>query len=170
MTKVRLLVDRICLVVALAAFLQSAGISVIRNLVPNVANASLGSLLRTRFQELEYMPPTTGGPLNELEVLREIRHRTPPDATFLTFYQRGFAYYAERRFISDLDPRLIFFYRAGDKLTAITRLRELRVDYIYYPPWSWPTINRSLIKAITDDATLSTLVLEKFGFKVYRLE
>jgi hypothetical protein len=87
----------------------------------------------------------------------------------LTFYQRGFAYYAERRFISDLDPRLVSFYKADNKLTAVTQLRELRVTYIYYPPWSWPTINGSLIKAITDDATLSTLVLEKFGFKVYRL-
>jgi hypothetical protein len=169
MINARSFADRICLVIAFAVLLQGAAILFARDLSPNFATTSLGSLLRTRMQELEYMPRVTGGPLNELEVLREIRSRTPPDSLFLTFYQRGFAYYAGRPFISDLDPRLVAFYRADDKLTAVTQLRKLRVNYIYYPPWSWPTINRSLIKAITDDATLSTLVLEKFGFKVYRL-
>jgi hypothetical protein len=160
----------VCSTAAAVTLAQAFWVFLARDVHPNIQNLSMGSLLRSRFEELDAMPPQElAGPLGELQVLRELRVLTPPDAHFITFYQRGFAYYANRHFISDLDPRLVDFYRASDKKNGFAFLRRLGINYVYLPGWSWPTIDKSEIKNIIDDPTLATRILDRFGYKAYRL-
>jgi hypothetical protein len=131
----------------------------------------MGSLLRSRFEELVAMPPQERvGDLSELQVIREIRDKTPPAAVFLTFYHRAFAYYAQRQFVSDLDLRMLDFYRAADKESALAILQKIGIEYVYLPPWSWPTIDRSCIKNIIHDPKLATPILDRSGYRLYKLK
>jgi hypothetical protein len=170
MTYARRILDFTCSAAALLVLLEGFWVFMARDALPNLASVRMGSLLRPPLEELSAMPPQEhGGQLSELQALRELRAQTPPDARFLTFYQRGFAYYANRVFISDLDPRLIDFYRASDKQSGLAVLRRLNIDHIYLPGWSWPTIDKSVIKRIIEDSAVSTLIVDRFGYKVYRL-
>jgi hypothetical protein len=54
--------------------------------LPKMPDIVMGSLLQSRFEELVAMPPQERvGDLSELQVIREIRGKTPPAAVFLTF-------------------------------------------------------------------------------------
>jgi hypothetical protein len=134
---------------------------------PNVHRASLE---RSRFQELADLPPqSTAGTFGELEAIRVLREKTPPDAYFAVFNQNTFAYYAGRRFIRDYDTRMADFYLAPTKVAAFEVLRRLGVDHVYLPSWSWPPVDKSFIKAIVQDPAMAILVDERFGYRIYRL-
>lgn len=141
-----------------------------REVVPELPRLRLGALDRSRFAELDAMPAhATAGYLGELEALRELRAKTSKDAFFLTFFQNNFSYYSERRFIRDVDPRMIPFYRATTKELAIEELQRLGINHVYIPSWSWPTIDRSHINGIVNDPALAELLVSQFGYRVYRL-
>jgi len=170
MTYLRLFLVFSCRVAVVFVLLQSFWIFAAQYISPKLPQVAAGSLLRSPFEELEDVPPQqTEGDLAELQGMVQLRKETPADALFLTFHQRSFAYYAERRFISDLDPRLVDFYRARDKRTAIAVLRRLCVDYVYLPSWSWPTIANSFIKDIVGDSQFSTKIFSRNGYELYRL-
>jgi hypothetical protein len=155
----------------LALLLQAFWVFAARDTLPRISDVVMGSLLRSRFDELAAMPPQKqASDLSEMQAMKELRAKTSPAAFFLTFYQRGFAYYAQRQFISDLDPRMLEFYQAADKRSALAVLLRLGIEYVYVPTWSWPTLERSYIKAIVEDSTLAMLVLDKFGYRLYRLK
>jgi hypothetical protein len=155
----------------IAAILLGGWVLLARDIAPQVRHLSLGSLDRSRFDELAAMPAQgQGDTLAQLEVIREIRARTPADALFLVFTQNAFAFYAERRFIRDIDPRLTSFYRAKDKMSAYGILKQAGIDYVFLPSWTWPTIQNSWIDAIVRDPSLASLVVDRFGYRVYRLD
>ena len=162
--------DFSCRVAVLLALLQGVWVFIARYAQPNLSDVVLGSLLRSPFDELAAVPPQEqAGPLSEMQALRELRAKTPVDGHFLTFYQRGFAYYAQRPFISDLDPRMVEFYLAADTASALAVLRRLGIEYIYLPSWSWPTVDNSLITEIVHDPSLATLIVDRFGYRIYQL-
>jgi hypothetical protein len=142
-----------------------------REVVPQLPNLAFGALDRSRFEELAAMPPQDKlDALSELEAIRDLRAHTPEDATFVVFVQNTFAYYAGRRFIRDVDPRMADFYRAADKEAALAVLRRLGVGYVYLPGWSWPTVDHSFIKAIVEDPALAEPVAGRFGYRTFRLK
>lgn len=157
----------------------SAGLSTVLLSVAQVLTVQLPqlkyavpiALTATPAEELAALPAQPGpSQFSEMEAIKELKQKTPSDAKFLVFNMNAFAYYADRRFIRDVDPRMIPFYRARTKREAVAFLRELEVDYIYIQPWSWPTVDNSLIKSVVADSSLATLVLEKYGYRVFRLE
>lgn len=143
------------------------GITVQAQLLPYVTAVGVTG---TQYDELDAMPSHAHpSHLVELDVMKEVRARTPRDAVFVVFHMNTFAYYADRRFIRDVDPRMIPFYRAADTVAAAAALRELGVGYVYLQPWSWPTVDNSLINSLVSDPAQATLVLEKHGYRVFRL-
>jgi hypothetical protein len=141
-----------------------------REIVPNRMSAGLRSISSSSIEELDALPPQSAGmPTYKLDVMKELRLRTPADALFVVFDPNTFAYYAGRRYIRDVDPRLAPFYQATDKFSAFRILKQLGVQYVYLQEFGWPTIDHSFIHEILADTTLSTKVFEKFGCRVYRL-
>jgi hypothetical protein len=142
-----------------------------REVVPQVPQLGLARAFeRDRFEEsaaIAHQKP--GSFLVEVDMVRRVRELTSPDAFFLIFHQNTFAYYANRRFIRDVDVRLVEFYRAPDKESALSVLRRFGFDYVYLPPWRWPTIDNSYIKPIVEDPAHARLVLDVAGYKLYQL-
>jgi hypothetical protein len=154
-------------IILLLQFIAIAG----REIVPHLADVKLSGLWqRDRFTESSLISDQpVGSFLAEIDMVRRVRTMTPPDAYFLVFHQNTFAYYAGRRFIRDVDTRLVDFYRAPDKDAALAQLRQLGIQYVYLPPWSWPTIQNSKILDILKDPAAAQLVIEHAGYRLYRL-
>jgi hypothetical protein len=148
-------------------FVAAAG----REVVPHLPDVNLARLWeRDRFSESSMISDQPAGSfLVEIDMVRRVRRITPPDAFFLIFHQSTFSYYAGRRFIRDVDTRLVDFYRAQDKRAAVAQLQLLGVQYVYLPPWSWPTIQNSKILDIVKDPAAAELVVEHAGYRLYRL-
>jgi hypothetical protein len=171
LTYARRILDFGCRAVALLVLLQAFWVFAARDTLPKMRDVVIGSLLRSPFEELAAMPAQERvGDLSEIEAIKEIRANTPRGALSLTFYHRGFAYYAQRQFITDLDLRMLDFYRAGDKGSALAVLRKFGIEYVYLPPWSWPTVDHSYIKDIVNDSSLATMILDRFGYRLYHLK
>lgn len=156
---------------ALAVLGCGVFLTLAREAVPQLPNLAFGALTRSRFEELAAMPPQSKlDVLSELEAIRDLRAHTPEDATFVVFVQNAFSYYAGRRFIRDVDPRMADFYRTADKEAALAVLRRLGVGYVYIQSWSWPTVDHSFIKAIVADPALAEPVAGRFGYRTFRLK
>ena len=142
-----------------------------REIAPHLTDVNLeNTWQRDRFAEAAMIRAQPAGSfLAEIDMVRRVRDRTAPDAFFLVFHQNTFAYYAGRHFIRDVDTRLVEFYRARDQRVALAELRNLGVQYVYLPPWSWPTIQNSRILDIINDPAVAGLVLEHAGYRLYRL-
>lgn len=141
-----------------------------REIAPELGNLRFGGIDQSQYAELARVPsPAPAGSLAQLEIVRQIRDKTPPDAYFLVMNQNLFAYYAERRFIRDVDPRLVPFYRARDRAAAVAVLKSFGIDYVYLPSYEWPTVTHSWIRPIAEDPNLASLVLDVSGNRVYRL-
>lgn len=137
---------------------------------PQLPYARATTIGGTQYDALDAMPIHAElGHLGELDVVKEVRARTPKDAVFVVFNMNSFAYYADRRFVRDVDPRMIPFYRSADTASAAAALRALGVGYVYLQPWSWPTVDNSLIKSLVADPAYATLVFEKHGYRIFRL-
>ena len=138
--------------------------------VPQLHYVSAIGIGGTQYDELDAMPVHPyPSHLSEVDVIKELRNRTPPDAVFAVFNMNAFAYYADRRFVRDVDPRMVPFYRAADTEAAAGALRHLGVGYVYLQPWSWPTIDNSRIRDVVSDPRYATLVFEKHGYRIFRL-
>jgi hypothetical protein len=142
-----------------------------REVVPHLGDVNLSQVWqRDRFSEASMISEHPAGTyLAEIDMVRRVKSITPPDALFLVFHQSTFSYYAHRRFIRDVDTRLVDFYRASDKPSALAQLRQFRIQYVYLPPWPWPTIQGSKILDIVQDPNVAELVVEHAGYRLYRL-
>ena len=68
-------------------------------------------------------------------------------------------YYADRRMISYLDPRLLPFYGERDVVAACQKLRDLGVRYIHVPDYSLPPVYNSSFQEIMGRRDLSRLAI-----------
>jgi hypothetical protein len=157
---------------ASAALVLVSGVWVVfaRDVAPQLGNIRIGGIDRSPGAELDGLPrQSASDPLAYLEAMRQIRDSTPADSYFLIMWQNPFAYYSGRRFIRDVDPRMVSFYRAQTQSAALAELRRLGVDHVFLPPWPWPTVLHSQIRAIAEDPHLASLMIDVAGYRVYRL-
>jgi hypothetical protein len=158
----------ICVVAAALTYQLAMAVCVF--IAPSLADVRLGGLGEDPSAELVAMHnPAPGSPLEQLALIREARQVLPQDALVLVFDQNAFAYYGGRQTIRDVDPRMIPFYLAKDRAAALAQLHALGITDFYLPPWSWPTIDHSLIKAIAGDPTVARTLVERAGYKLVEL-
>jgi hypothetical protein len=107
--------------------------------------------------------------IHRYKVIQYIRESTPKNSLFLVYRMSDFAYYAERKFIQHADPLLNDLYMIDNKDQAHKFLLGLGVDYIYIPNYSDPTYYSTQIYRITADPTLSELIKQTGGYRLFKL-
>jgi hypothetical protein len=101
--------------------------------------------------------------------LNYIYENTSKDSVFLVFRIAEFAYYAERPFIRDIEPKMKPFYLSKSKDEALKVLNELGISYLLIPKYAIPMVYRSYVPQIISDPEISELVFETIGMSIYRL-
>lgn len=104
----------------------------------------------------------------EFQVIRYLREETPMDALVLSLKPADM-YYASRRMISYLDPRLLNFYGTQSSPDAASELLRLGVKYIHLPDYGIPPIYNSALMSLLNDPTRTELVFSADGNQIYRL-
>lgn len=101
-------------------------------------------------------------------VVKYLRLHTPPEAVVLSL-QPANMYYANRRMISYLDPRLIPFYKEEDIDRAWDFLRDLGVRYVHARERSFPPLYNSSLERILAREDLAKLVFSEKGYQLYEM-
>jgi 4-amino-4-deoxy-L-arabinose transferase-like glycosyltransferase len=101
-------------------------------------------------------------------VIHYIRLQTPKDETVLSMRPADM-YYADRRMISYLDPRLLPFYRAHDAESAYHLLKDLGVRYVQIHEHTLPPVYNSALQEILNRQDLSHLTYSAGGNQLYEL-
>lgn len=101
-------------------------------------------------------------------VARFMTERLPADALILS-ERPAEMYYAGRRMMSFLDPRLVPAYLERDPVAAVARLRTLGITHLQLPGYSHPAIYNTTVQAIAARPDLSTLVFSAGTEQVYAL-
>ncbi len=79
-------------------------------------------------------------------------------------------YYAQRKMLSYLDPRLLGFYREQDARKALKILHDLGVTYVHVPNYSFPVFYHGALMPILASTTLSKLIVDGNGHQLYALQ
>ena len=79
-------------------------------------------------------------------------------------------YYAGRRMLSYLDPRLVPFYSAREPAEALATLKALGVTHVHLPDYGLPPLYDSQLHKILRSLNMATLVFQADGYQIYRLE
>lgn len=103
------------------------------------------------------------------QLARRVSADTPQDAVVLA-ERPADLYYADRRMISFLDPRLVPVYREPDPVRAAQLLTRLGVTHLQLPGYFHPAIYRTAVEAIAARPDLSTLVFSHGGDQLYALD
>lgn len=111
----------------------------------------------------------TNSSLGRYNVIQYIRDNTPENSLFLVFRQSDFAYYAQRKFIRHVDPRLLDLYKLDDKNKAYDFLQNMGIEYIYIPSYMPPTYYNTQIYRIVADPQLCELVKDVDGVRLFKL-
>lgn len=104
----------------------------------------------------------------EFQVVRYLRDQTP-DGALVFSLKPADMYYANRRMISYLDPRLESFYGLQDAKLATDELLRLGVSYVHIPDYGVPPVYNSVLMRILADPSLTELVFSADGNQIYRL-
>lgn len=92
----------------------------------------------------------------------------PPSAVVLALRPADM-YYAERRMISYLDPRLIPFYEAKTIDAAVDILNDLGVQYVQSTPYAMPVLYNSMLSQILSSPKYSRIVYSSGHEALYKL-
>lgn len=103
------------------------------------------------------------------ELISYIHSSTSRDSIFLVFRMSEFGYYAQRKFISSLDPSMLPFFKTDSKSFAYNFLLSRDVDYIYVPPYEDPTITKTIVHKLLKDPKLTELVKDINGWRLYMI-
>ena len=97
---------------------------------------------------------------------------TPPDATALVFRVTPYFYYARRKGVSYIDPRMEAFAQLRDTGQACSFLTALGIDHVlidsYYK--TYPLYKDTSLQVMLADPRLSTMVYEYGSAQVYKLQ
>lgn len=104
----------------------------------------------------------------EMLAMRHLREQVAPDALILSTKPADM-FYADRRMLSYLDPRLLDFYRTTDPKEAAAILQTLGVTHIHAIDYGLPIFYHSCLQSITRDPHLTTLEFQADGIQVYSL-
>ncbi len=94
---------------------------------------------------------------------------TPREALVLSMKPADM-FYANRKMLSYLDPRLVPFYLETDVTRASKALAEMGVRYIHSPDYALPPVYNSKLESVMADPGLSRLVFSKGGHQIYELD
>lgn len=125
-----------------------------------VNGKSIASLGRDFEQTLEARP--------DYLVVKYLREHTPPDSLVLSLRPANM-YYADRKMISYLDPRLLPFYRERQPERALEHLDMLGVSHVHLPDYGIPPFYNSALQKILRRPEWSSLSYSADGNQVYTL-
>jgi 4-amino-4-deoxy-L-arabinose transferase-like glycosyltransferase len=97
-----------------------------------------------------------------------LRVSTPSDALVLSLKPADM-FYARRRMISYLDPRLLAFYAERDIERGYQALQDLSITHIHVPDYSIPPLYNSVLQDILSRPDLTKLAFEEGGYQIYEL-
>jgi hypothetical protein len=97
-----------------------------------------------------------------------LKTHTPQTATVLSLKPADM-YYAKRRMISYLDPRLLLFYQSDDTMSAYRGLVDLGIRYVHIPDYSLPPMYNSLLQDLLARPDLARLLHSDGGYQIYEL-
>jgi hypothetical protein len=106
--------------------------------------------------------------LPSFKIHREMDERIPEEALVLSLRPADM-YYAKRKMVSYLDPRLIPFYREPTPGKAVEMLKALGIRYVFMPDYSLPVVYNSSLMSILADPQLSRVVLNEGAAQLYEL-
>ena len=131
-----------------------------RNIDPHVIGDAFPGSVSWMQRNLDYFPA--------FRVIREIDDRVPDDGLVLALRPSNM-YYAHRRMISYLDPRLLPFYKAKDVDTAWRELQSLGVGYLQVSDYYLPVMYNSFLQEILADPRRAALLYSSGGDQLYAL-
>ncbi len=103
------------------------------------------------------------------EVMRYLRDETPPNALVLSMKPADM-FYAGRRMVSYLDPRLLPFYaEAADDAQAWQLLRSLGISHVHMTDYLLPPAYMSRLMSMVTDTRYAALVSDAEGYQIYEL-
>lgn len=105
----------------------------------------------------------------EYQLMDYLKTKTPENSLVLTLKSADM-YYANRRMISYLDPRLLDFYRSADAKAGLAELKRLGIGYVHQPDYALPVGYASMLQAILANPALSSLQYETARGQIYALE
>jgi hypothetical protein len=106
--------------------------------------------------------------INVTKVAIEIPKIVPEDSLVLAM-RPAEMYYAKRKMVSYLDPRLIPFYREKDPAIAVQMLKALGIHYVLMTDYSLPPSYHSSLMSILSDPRKSRLIYGAGMIQLYEL-
>jgi len=128
--------------------------------VPAATQLSQSKASRERDRVSSYAPM--------LGVAKWLSESTARDTVVLSMRPSDL-YYADRRMVSYLDPRLLEFYRQNDPVQGAAILARMGVSVIHLSDYFIPPISHSSLMQILADPNLATLQYDSYGVQVYQL-
>lgn len=110
----------------------------------------------------------TLGIRNEYRAMRYVREQTPPDSLILSTKPADM-FYADRRMVSYLDPRLAAFYASSDAAEAADILHSLGITHLHAIDYGLPAFTNSQAQQIARDPKLSELLFQADGVQIFAL-
>ena len=103
------------------------------------------------------------------KTVREMKGKLPADGLILSMRPADM-YYADRKMVSYLDPRLLPIYREKSPQAAVDMLRKLGIQYIHSVDYNLPPLYNSVLQSILADARLSKIEYSNGQFQVFSLK
>lgn len=104
----------------------------------------------------------------DYQLTEYLRTQTPADALVLSLKPADM-YYADRKMVSYLDPRMIEFYAESDPSAALERLKALGVGFVHVPNYGIPPLYNSELWQILCNPAMSDVLFTSNGGQVYAL-
>ncbi|WP_240231806.1 ArnT family glycosyltransferase [Devosia lacusdianchii] len=111
---------------------------------------------------------TTLSQLPDYQLTDYLRNQTPADSVVFSLKPSDM-YYAHRRQIGYLDPRLVPLYEADTVTDGAGVLGNLGIDYIHVPSYGLPPLYNSVLADILRDRRVTTLLVSNGGGQIYQL-
>jgi len=99
-----------------------------------------------------------------------IHNNTPEESLFLVFRWTDFAYYGNRKYIRDEDPRMHPVYKATSVEEVFIELKNLSVDYIVLPYFQYPTFYKTKLAELLANPEYTQLLVDLEYHRVFRLK
>jgi hypothetical protein len=97
-----------------------------------------------------------------------LRDHAPEQAIVLSL-KAADMFYAKRKMVSHLDPRLLKFYASPTPQAARDELAKLGVSFVHVPSYAMPTFYNSPLKQILADPAQASLRFENNDGQIYEL-
>jgi 4-amino-4-deoxy-L-arabinose transferase-like glycosyltransferase len=118
--------------------------------------------------KVSFLPdPLTGWP--NLTIAKELDKEVPEGSKVLAIRPADM-YYAERKMISYLDPRMVAIYKEPDPYRFAKGLQQLGVTHIQIPDYFIPPVANSALMKVIADPSLTLLVKDYSFQQLYRLK